>query len=353
MKDIEKTLEALFVINKKAKQYAQRGTEAYEQGWGGLAKTDSLRKRALYELKSYVLARLYLLEDIDKIELHYIDGSKYYCLQIRDHQFHTPVSEFEDVVDSILIDATIECEVDIEPSEIVEETTGAKHLDEFTTSKRIPGEMMSEREALQHLATEFRSANTFIHPFNDGRPIGWSYLPEYIEEGTILSEFEFQEQRTSEFLFAVGDSFETIEHGRVTVVDRYGRWLSRRFSRDPILPRPVYDIDLHEVDERKTGIRRECIMDDWRIHVEDPSDPLPDVNGTLADQIDSYNLDFDVGDILTLDRGLEEDPTEWTVNHFTICGFLLEVHLRPCNEEWIEPLTPEEFVDDIVEITHT
>lgn len=31
----EETLEALFVINKKAKQYARRATEAYEQGFGG------------------------------------------------------------------------------------------------------------------------------------------------------------------------------------------------------------------------------------------------------------------------------------------------------------------------------
>ncbi|MFC7114676.1 hypothetical protein ACFQH2_06490 [Natronoarchaeum sp. GCM10025703] len=211
--------------------------------------------------------------------------------------------------------------------------------------------MMSEREALQHLAEEFRSANTFIYPFNDGRSIGWSYLPEYIEEGTVLSESEFREQHSSEFLFAVGDSFQTIEHGRVTIVDRYGKWLSRRFSRDPILPRPVYDIDLREVDERKTGIRRERIMDDWRIHVEDPGDPLPDVDGTLAGQVESYDLDFDAGDVLTLDRGFEEDPTEWRVDHLSIYGLLLEVHLQPCGEEWTEPLTPEEFVDDIVEIT--
>lgn len=352
MADTEEIREALFVINKKAKQYARRATEAYEQGFGGAAKTDSLRKSALYRLKSHVLSRLYIQEAVAGIELHHIDGESYYCLQTGNYRFHAPVAEFEDTLDRLETDETIENKEKFEPSEIADETTTVKHLDEFTTSEKVPAKMMGEREALKLLAAEFRSANTFIYPFNDGRPIGWSYLPEYIEEGTVISESEFRDEHSSEFLFAVGDSFQTIEHGQVRIVNRYGKWLSRRFSRDPILPCPVYDIDLCEGKERKTGVRRERIMDDWRIHVEDPSDPLPAVDGPLADQVDSYGLDFGAGDTLTLDRGFEEDPTVWNVDHISIYGSLLEVHLQPCGEGWAELLTPEEFVEDIIEITH-
>ena len=348
----EETLEALFVINKKAKQYARRATEAYEQGFGGMAKTDSLRKNALYRLKSYVLATLYVQGDIDEVQLHHINGNQYYCLQIGVYQFHTPVTEFKDSLICPHIDMRLRDEEISDAAEITDDTTEVKYLDDFSPSESVPEEMMSERDALVHLAEAYRSVNSFIHPFNDGRPIGWSYLPEYVEEGTVISESEFQAEHASGFLFAVGDSFETIEHGHVTIVNRYGKWLSRRFSREPILPRPVYDVELCDREKRKTGIRRERIMDDWRIHVDDLSDPLPAVDGPLAEQVDSYDLDFEPGDTLTLDRGFDEGHADWRVDHISIYGSLLEVHLQPCNEEWTEPLTPEEFVDDIVEITH-
>lgn len=348
----EETLEALFVINKKAKQYARRATEAYEQGFGGMAKTDSLRKNALYRLKSHVLTTLYVQGEVDEVQLYHINGDQYYCLQIGTYQFHTPVTEFKESLSCLDIDMMSRDEEISDAVEITENTTEVKYLDDFSPSESVSEEMMSEHDALIHLSETYRSANTFIRPFNDGRPIGWSYLPEYIEENTIISESEIQAEHTIEFLFAVGDSFETIEHGHVTIVNRYGKWLSRRFSREPILPRPVYDVELCNRETRKTSIRRERIMDDWRIHVDDPSDPLPTVDGPLAEQVDSYDLDFEPGDTLTLDRGFDEDPTDWRVDHISIYGSLLEIHLQPCNEEWTEPLTPEEFVDDIVEITH-
>jgi hypothetical protein len=345
------TLEALFVVNRIAKQYARRATDAYEQGFGGAAKTESLRKGALYRLKSHVLGVLYVRDDVDEIQKHYIDGEAYYCLQIGEFQFHAPIVEFEESVNRLDTDTDGASGDSPDSSRVEEEVTDVEYLSEFTTSDTVPGEMMSEREALQHIAREFRSANTFVHPFNDGRPIGWSYLPDYVEEGARIPESEFQGDHRGEFLFAVGDTFETTQHGSVTIADRYGQWLSRRFSRDSILPRPVYDVELGDTDERETGVRRERIMDDWRIRVDDPGDPLPEVEGPLADRVDSYDLGFDVGDVLTLDRGAEDGPRVWKVDHFSVHGSLLEVHFEPWDGDWAAPLTPEEFVDDVVDIT--
>lgn len=343
------TLEALFVINKRAKQYAQQATEAYERGYGGLAKTDSLRKEALYALKSHVLARLYLRGDVKEIQLHHIDDRKYYCFSIKEYKFHTPIDEFERTVQEIKSD-TEQSVAQQELPEIAQEVTETKQIDDFTPSEQIPEEMMPEHDALKHLSTEFVSPNTFIYPFNDGRPVGWSYLPGYIEEGTTIPEPDFKTEHDGNFLLEPGDTINTIEHDKIVILDRYGKWISQRFYRDPILPRPVYDVRINASGKQKSGVREERILHEWRIHVEDPSNPIPSVSGELTDLIDSYELDFDVGDVLTLDRDFEEDPTDWRVDQISICGALLEVHLRQCNEEWAEPLVPDEFIDDIVAI---
>lgn len=378
--DHSQTLEALFVLDGIAKQYARRAGDSYEQGLGRIAKTESLRRGALYRLKSYVLALFYLDGDIEEVHCHHVADEEYYRHHVGEYRFHTPVSKFEAYLHIHYGRREPDVELPPEPRwmpkitrlaaaagapalpdtpaspgeskrpAITAESTPYRHLDDFTTTETNRDELMDEREALQYLATEYESANTFLYPFTDGRPIGWSFLPGYVEEGDDIPESELQDSHSADFLFVVGDAIETIECGRVEITDRYGRWLGERVYRHPIIPRPVYDIYLPETDERRTGVRTERIMDDWRIHVDDPGNPLPDVDGPLADQVDSYDLDFEPGDVLVIDRGFEDGPVEWEVDHFCVHCSRLEVSLGPPDEDWTEPLSPEEFVDDIVEI---
>jgi len=92
--DIERTCEALHKVNKHAKKYAQLADQNYTQGKKATAKLNSLKKKALYELKSKVLKRLYDHGYHDRVELHEIDGRDYYCFYIEGWSYHTPVSDW-------------------------------------------------------------------------------------------------------------------------------------------------------------------------------------------------------------------------------------------------------------------
>jgi hypothetical protein len=46
--DTDEVLEALFAIHKYAREYAGEATDAYESGWKGQARKNSIRKEALY-----------------------------------------------------------------------------------------------------------------------------------------------------------------------------------------------------------------------------------------------------------------------------------------------------------------
>jgi hypothetical protein len=52
------TLEALYNINKHAKRYGRRADEDYQVGKGAGAKSNSLKKKALYGAKSVVIKKL-------------------------------------------------------------------------------------------------------------------------------------------------------------------------------------------------------------------------------------------------------------------------------------------------------
>jgi len=92
--NLEKTCEALYKINKHAKKYRELADENYRCGKKATARLNSLKKKALYSLKSKVLRRLYNLEYHDRIEIHDIDGRDYYCFYIEDWSFHAPVEEW-------------------------------------------------------------------------------------------------------------------------------------------------------------------------------------------------------------------------------------------------------------------
>lgn len=87
------TLEALYNINKHARQYAERAKHHYELESHYNAKTNSNKKKALYKLKTKVIRRI--MDNADKIERHKIHGNKYYCFYFGDWSFHVPYGKIE------------------------------------------------------------------------------------------------------------------------------------------------------------------------------------------------------------------------------------------------------------------
>jgi hypothetical protein len=98
-----KTLEAVYNINKHAKKYAELADENYQKGKGATAKRNSIKKTALYRLKSEVVRRIYDRGDVEHIEKHSIDGSGFLCFFIGEWSFHVPVDSWDggDVSDEI------------------------------------------------------------------------------------------------------------------------------------------------------------------------------------------------------------------------------------------------------------
>jgi len=90
---LERTLPSLHVINKHAKKYAEQGTENYRKSKKTTAKANSNKKKALYRLKEKLLSEI--KEGAEKIEVHEIDDTEYYCLFFEDFSFHTPIDSLE------------------------------------------------------------------------------------------------------------------------------------------------------------------------------------------------------------------------------------------------------------------
>lgn len=83
-------LEALYAINKHAKQYAEQASENYRQKKGATAKYNSVRKDALYAVKTLTLKALLDKGTVERIERHLIDGDEFYCFYFGGWSFHQP-----------------------------------------------------------------------------------------------------------------------------------------------------------------------------------------------------------------------------------------------------------------------
>lgn len=160
----ETTLEALYNINKHAKKYADRAEEHYGNNKGASAKTNSLKKKALYGLKAGVLERLYQNGDVDAIVRHEIDDRHYWCLVIGDWSYHSPTDELP-----------ISESDDIVSGEV-------KQIDDFDRSTEKERSDMSLKSSLLHLEDQFDlSANEYLeqsHVQYGWRSYfaGWKYL---------------------------------------------------------------------------------------------------------------------------------------------------------------------------------
>jgi len=164
-KDVdETTLESLYNINKHAKKYANRAEEYYHSGDGANAKANSLKKKALYGLKAAILETLYRDDKVDSIDLHKIDGKRYWCMYIGSWSYHSPINELP-----------------INESEdIVSEE--AKQIDDFNHSTEKERSDISLKASLLHLEDEFGfSANEYLEQTHvqygaSSHFAGWTYL---------------------------------------------------------------------------------------------------------------------------------------------------------------------------------
>lgn len=84
----DELLENLYIINKKAKYYSEKSSEKYNDNEHLGSKIFSLRKNALYSMKSEILDNI--KDESNKIQIHNINKKKYYCFFINGFSFHSP-----------------------------------------------------------------------------------------------------------------------------------------------------------------------------------------------------------------------------------------------------------------------
>lgn len=174
MKPTEQDLKSLYTINKHAKKYSEQGKQNYRKGNGAAAKTNSVKKDALYTLKEKILFDL--RRHATKINRHTIHGTDFYCLYFEAENkwsFHTPVEGF-----------------DIGTLEIDEEDT----LDDFSKDTEKEHSDMSLKDTLLYIHDRFGySANDYLTQErvfygHSSYFTGWAYLEEDDEVGSERSE---------------------------------------------------------------------------------------------------------------------------------------------------------------------
>lgn len=95
----DKLLEAIYNTNKHAKKYAKRADEHYHNGKKAAARRNSLKKRAIYGMKTNVLNNS--LPFANHLEEHTINGDQFVCLEFVDSDgqqwsFHQPAEKIHE-----------------------------------------------------------------------------------------------------------------------------------------------------------------------------------------------------------------------------------------------------------------
>lgn len=335
-------LEALYQLNVEAKRYAQSAENAYSSGFKENARLYSLRKKALYGLKRECLGVLVDSGCVDRVRRHEIDGRSYYCVDVDGFSFHSPTDEWD------------EPPLDVS-------TSSSETLDSFDADPDNRSDCLSEGEALRRLCEEIGSPNNYLEtPFVHGdyrsKFAGWSQLPGAVEEGDrVDGRFGRKVEDSSrggDFLFAVGDSFQTTE-GECQIRDRYQAWLTPWLDRSPIMPRTVYDVELD--GEVRETVRQRRIVDDWEVLADSLADPVPNVCGEQSERAgDAYDqVEFEIGDVIELNP-------EWTDEGSCYCRIaeaylsynlvMVEFEAVGPTEETPLGLSVGEFADDVVAV---
>jgi hypothetical protein len=169
----EPIIDALYTINKYAKKEAETGTKCYKSGEKAKAKVHSVRKTALYAVKSIAIHRLVKADpDTVTVKKHVIDGDEFwcFCFEAFGQSFHQPVEAVvSDAIDTIAhSDGTVESEDaveielqsdvpdDLSDLESVLETLAADHgidANDYLTQHRVT-------ESTGHFPSEFVEHST-------------------------------------------------------------------------------------------------------------------------------------------------------------------------------------------------
>lgn len=335
-------LKRLYHLNTVAKQYANSAEKSYHTGLKRKARIHSQRKKALYNLKRSILGTFIQNGCVDDIRTHEIDNRTYYCIYVDEFSYHTPTSEWDDPPPDA-------------PHSAVE-------LDSFDADPSNRDNDMSEQETLNQLANKFGSPNYHIEsPFAEhnygGTFVGWSYLAGALEEGDRVPERYLHNHNGDDFLFEIGDRFQTSE-GRCEITDRYYAYLTPPHDRSPLLQRPTYDVLLD--DEKTECVSQRQINDGWWIVANSIVNPLPSVDGPLADMAGSAietlvedPIEFEIGDILELQPIHEnESPMYCRLTEVHVSWNLLIGQYEPVPPSDDAPLglSIEEIADDVVAV---
>lgn len=172
----DRLLEALYVLNKRARRYADQATQQYRRENGTAARRNRLRKEALYALKTALLVLLANADTIDRVRRHVIDDRAYYCCTVRGWSFHVPVDNWHGP------------DLDVEPHADQahapgDDTATARELTDFTKDGEAVDSDLPLKRALLHIQSSTGlSANEFLAEtsvsYSDGSKyfVGWSYL---------------------------------------------------------------------------------------------------------------------------------------------------------------------------------
>ena len=167
---LNRTLDALYNLNKHAKKYAELGTENYRKGKKTTAKANSNKKKALYAVKERVLKTLIDDDRAERIVRHRIDGNPFYCVYFADTEneewsFHSPVENL-DVDDDRVSD---------EPERSLAEFDPGREKERSTASLKASLLHVEERFGLN--ANEYLP-DQYLSYGRNSHFIGWKYLGE-------------------------------------------------------------------------------------------------------------------------------------------------------------------------------
>lgn len=162
--DYDKLIKSVYKSNKQARRYANLAEYNYKIGKKAAAKANSVRKKALYDLKTDILSLLYRSDVVDSVRYHEINNRLYWLFEMGSWSFHVPT-------DHIDIDTS-----DVaNPSEPVELVDFHKSQNANRTSQSLKESLLFIQNKLNLSANDYLSQSHIKYGCNSYFA-GWSYL---------------------------------------------------------------------------------------------------------------------------------------------------------------------------------
>lgn len=176
LEELDRLLEALYVLNKRARRYADQAAQQYRHANGAAARRNSLRKGALYDLKTALLELLANADTIDRVQRHVIDDREYYCCTVRGWSFHVPVDHWHGQ-DLALEYPADQADADEDGEAIHRELTDFRKDGEAVDSDLSLKDALLCVQSLAGLSANDFLAETYVR-YGDGSDCfaGWQYL---------------------------------------------------------------------------------------------------------------------------------------------------------------------------------